>query len=125
MKAALAKTALLISALLLFTGCAPSGGGTATSSPPVTATAGAQPAATITIKDFGYGGPITVAPGATVAVTNMDSAGHTVTSDKDAAFDVKVSGHGGTGTLTAPAQSGTYPYHCSYHPDMHGTLIVK
>jgi plastocyanin len=27
--------------------------------------------------------------------------------------------------MTAPSQPGEYPFHCSYHPNMHGTLIVK
>jgi plastocyanin len=82
-------------------------------------------AATITIKDFGYGEPVTVAPGAVVAVINMDAAPHTVTAEKDKAFDVDVRGSGATGTFTAPTEPGTYPYFCVYHPNMKGTLTVK
>jgi plastocyanin len=25
----------------------------------------------------------------------------------------------------APTTPGTYPFHCTIHPDMHGSLIVK
>ena len=82
-------------------------------------------AGTITIKDFAYGDPLTVAPGATVAITNMDTAAHTVTADEGSAFDAEVKGGGGTATFTAPTKPGSYPYHCTFHPGMHGTLIVK
>jgi plastocyanin len=82
-------------------------------------------AASISIKDFDYGAPITVSPGATVMVTNMDSAEHTVTADQGSAFDVEVKENGGTGTFTAPTAPGTYPFHCTYHPNMHGTLTVQ
>ncbi|BAS09266.1 amicyanin-alpha [Arthrobacter sp. Hiyo4] len=91
-----------------------------------TSTGAVTPGApTITIKDFGYGAPLTVAPGAVVTVTNMDSAGHTVTAEQGQAFDVDVRGSGGTATFTAPSAPGSYPYFCTYHPNMRGTLIVK
>ncbi|MDQ0849712.1 plastocyanin [Arthrobacter sp. B3I9] len=95
-----------------------------TSGMPGTAGSSAS-AASISIKDFDYGAPITVSPGATVMVTNMDSAEHTVTADQGSAFDVEVKENGGTGTFTAPTAPGTYPFHCTYHPNMHGTLTVQ
>ncbi|CAI3797586.1 cupredoxin domain-containing protein [Pseudarthrobacter sp. MM222] len=133
------RTALLAPALALIlagtAGCAGGGSPAPASSAPPAATASpdntgmngpaASAAATITIKDFGYGAPITVPPGATVTATNQDSARHTVTADEGSAFSVDVQGSGGTGTFTAPARPGTYAYHCDFHPDMHGTLIVK
>lgn len=70
-----------------------------------------------------FGAPLTVAPGATVTVVNSDSAEHSVTADTDKAFDVDVDGKG-TATFTAPTKPGTYAYHCSYHPSMHGELVV-
>jgi plastocyanin len=47
-----------------------------------------------------------------------------VTADQGSAFDVDIRG-GGTATFTAPTAPGTYAYHCTYHPNMHGTLTVK
>jgi plastocyanin len=128
MRAIRSKAALLLTALLLG-GCAPGGGGsgTGTAPPEEAATqsgAVAAAAATITIKDFNYGAPITVAPGAVVAVKNMDSAPHTVTAEKGKVFDVDLAG-GATGTFTAPAEPGTYAYICVYHSNMKGTLTVK
>lgn len=113
-------------------GCAGGSGSPAsTSAPPPGPAYGAGPTAgtaaattIITIKDFAYGDPLTVAPGAAVTVTNMDAAAHTVTADEGSAFDAQVKG-GGTATFTAPTKPGSYAYHCTYHPGMHGTLVVK
>ena len=129
MKEVRGRAALLLMAALLLGGCAPGGGSPGTgTAPPVatTSTAGASnAAATITIKDFKYGEPLTVAPGTVVTVTNMDSAPHTVTAEKGQAFDAQVGGGGATVTFTAPSEPGSYPYFCTYHPNMKGTLTVK
>ena len=81
-------------------------------------------AATIHISSFKYTVPASVAPGATVSVMNMDGENHTVTADKGSAFDVKATA-GSTVTFVAPTKPGTYPFHCTYHSNMHATLIVK
>jgi plastocyanin len=126
-------SSLWVLLILLGTGgCAGGSGSPApTSAPPPGPAYGAGPTAgtaaataTITIKDFAYGDPLTVAPGAAVTVTNMDAAAHTVTADEGSAFDAQVKG-GGTATFTAPTKPGSYAYHCTYHPGMHGTLVVK
>jgi plastocyanin len=104
------------------------GGGNKSSTPPVsstntsggTTTAGAS----ITIQSFAFGSPLTVAPGTTVTVTNKDSAPHTVTADSGE-FQTKELSQGQSGTFTAPAQAGTYKFHCAVHPNMHGTLTVQ
>ena len=79
-------------------------------------------AVTIHISASAYSDPGTVAPGATVTVMNMDAQAHTVTAD-GGAFKVTAPA-GRSVTFTAPATPGTYPYHCEYHADMHGTLTV-
>ncbi|WP_024368262.1 cupredoxin domain-containing protein [Arthrobacter sp. TB 26] len=117
---------LLVPVLAGLGGCAAGGGSPAPASTPGQVSPGSTVGAmAITIKDFGFGAPVTVSPGATVTVTNLDSAAHTVTADDGSAFNVDVKGSGGTGTFTAPMQPGTYTYHCIYHPQMHGTLTVK
>ena len=113
MKAVRSRAALLLVAALLVGGCAPGGGSTAPPDGGSTADVSAA-AATITIKDFEYGEPITVAPGAVV-----------VTAEQGQAFDLQLGGNGATGTFTAPTEPGTYPYICTYHPNMKGTLTVK
>lgn len=100
---------------------------TATASPTTTAAQTSGPAAaaaTITIANMSFGEPITVSPGAQITIKNDDSAEHSVTSDTAGKFDVHVDGKE-QGTLTAPTEPGEYAFYCTYHPSMHGTLIVK
>lgn len=77
----------------------------------------------ITIKRFAFTVPASVAPDAKLTVTNDDSVAHTFTLksaniDKTVGADAKV-------TVTAPKSAGTYAITCDFHPDMHGTLVVK
>jgi len=80
-------------------------------------------AAVLTIKDYKYSGASSVAPGTQVTVKNEDSEAHTVTADSGGAFDVKID-PGKSASFTAPAKAGSFPYHCTYHGNMHGTLKV-
>ena len=77
----------------------------------------------IHIKDFQYSS-LTVSPGATVMVHNMDQTAHTVTSDQSGLFNVNVPA-GSMATFTAPKTPGKYAYHCIYHGNMHGVLTVS
>ena len=79
--------------------------------------------ATISITDFVYTVPASVAPGAQIVIENGDSQAHTVTS-KTGGFDVKVDPDG-TITFTAPTKPGSYPFVCSFHGNMTSTLVVK
>jgi plastocyanin len=82
-------------------------------------------AGAITIKNFSFSpGSITVSPGATVTVTNNDQVAHTVTSSS-AGFDTGDISPGQSKTFTAPMKAGKYPYICSIHQYMTGTLIVS
>ena len=83
-----------------------------------------QATVTIHISAYQYTFPASVAPGATVSVMNMDDVNHTVTADTGAAFDLKATG-GMTTTFVAPTTPGSYPFHCTYHANMHGVLVVK
>jgi plastocyanin len=89
-------------------------------SPSATAAAGET---VISIADFKFTVPPSVAPGAQIIIENGDSQAHTVTS-KTGGFDVKVDPDG-TATLTAPKRPGNYPFVCSFHGNMTGTLVVK
>lgn len=79
--------------------------------------------AVLSISDFAFTVPASVAPGASITITNADSVMHTVTSEAGG-FDVKVNPNG-TATLTAPSKPGSYPFVCAIHASMTGTLVVK
>jgi len=67
--------------------------------------------------------PLTIAKGTTVRWTNNDTIAHTSTSD---------TGVFSSGNLNAGdhfdftfQDSGTFPYHCTIHPGMVGTVVVQ
>ncbi len=77
------------------------------------------------ISNFAYGpASLTVAPGAKITVMNKDQAPHTVTAN-DKSFDTGTIAGGQQGEMTAPSKPGSYPYICTIHQYMTGTLIVK
>jgi plastocyanin len=64
-----------------------------------------------------------VSPGTKVVWTNEDSDPHTVTTDK-AGFSSQALDTGQQYTLVAK-RAGTFAYHCTIHPFMHGALVVQ
>jgi YVTN family beta-propeller protein len=78
----------------------------------------------IVIANFAFTpATLTVAPGQPIVWINNDSVQHTITSD-DGKWDSGELAPGEQFTLTLD-QPGTYAYHCSIHPFMQGTIIVK
>jgi plastocyanin len=80
----------------------------------------------ITIKSFAFSpGEITVKQGTTVTWTNQDGVAHTIVSDAGApeAISSDPISQGGSYSFTF-TKPGTYPYHCSIHPSMTGSVIV-
>jgi plastocyanin len=79
----------------------------------------------ITISNFMFT-PMSqkVSPGATVKVTNKDSATHTLTANGNA-FNTGDITQNQTKTFKAPMKPGTYSYICNIHQYMMGTIIVK
>lgn len=129
--------------LTALTGCSDSGGGgggsssapatppslSSPSSSPSSSSASSRPPAgqvKVSIKDFKFRpADLTVAPGAKITVTNNDTTTHTMTATKGKAFDTGDIAPGKSATFTAPSKAGGYPYDCTIHPFMTGTLTVK
>jgi plastocyanin len=80
---------------------------------------------TVVIKNFAFGpATMVVPPGTKITVVNQDKAPHTITA-ANKSFDTGTIAGGKSGTFTAPSTPGTYPYVCTMHPSMTGTLTVK
>ena len=83
-------------------------------------------AAEVKIDNFSFGpATLTVAVGTTVTWTNRDDIPHTVVSTDDPkVFKSKVLDTDEKFSYTF-TKAGTFPYFCSVHPKMTGTVIVK
>jgi plastocyanin len=80
---------------------------------------------TVEIKDFAFvPQDVTINKGDTIIWKNMDSAPHTVVSTSGSDIN---SGSLSMGEMYLRnfKTTGTYEYHCSIHPSMKGTVIVK
>jgi plastocyanin len=115
--------ALCAVALMALAGCGSSGPSAGATKPAGASGSASSSEAVITIKDFAFTISTSVSPGAKVTVMNMDGLEHTVTADRGGAFDSPAPA--GMSSFTAPTTPGSYPFHCSIHPEMHGTLVVK
>jgi plastocyanin len=67
--------------------------------------------------------PIEIKVGETVTWINDNSSPHTVTSSNDSTFDSDVLRRGETFSFTFDNE-GEYPYFCTLHPSMTGTVVV-
>lgn len=94
-----------------------------TSSASIAPTTSATPAQEVDIQNYAFPA-ITTAPGATLTLVDRDDEPHTFTAD-NGEFRVRPYNPQSPGTLVAPMQPGTYPFHCEIHPTMHGNLVVR
>jgi plastocyanin len=125
-------TLLLALVVPVAAGCGSSGGESSSSSQPATSPAAAPPAqagpavqsATVDIKSFKYKPVVvTVKKGGRVRWMNADAAAHTATAD-GRSFDTQTIDKGKTRTVRM-TRSGTFRYHCDFHPFMKGTVVVR
>jgi plastocyanin len=85
----------------------------------------AAASARVTIQALKYSPEtIEITKGETVEWDNKDLTPHTVTSQSGGEFD--------SGSIEADVswshtfgQAGTFPYYCTFHPEMKGTIVVK
>jgi plastocyanin len=79
---------------------------------------------TVTISQFRFNPQkLTITVGTTVIWKNKDMFGHTVTSNDGKTFNHVIS-PGGSYRFTF-TKVGKFPYHCTFHPSMMATRIVK
>ena len=88
--------------------------------------AGTQPANVVRIVDFGFSpSTVNVAPGTTVTFVNCSAAGtqHSSTSNTSV-WDSGLLARFATFQHTFAA-AGSFPFHCTPHPFMQGTVVVQ
>jgi plastocyanin len=119
----------VLAVLTMVAACGSDSGGGGTPPPASTqsASSGSAPAgggSTVEIMNFMFmPASLTVPVGTTVTWKFDDSTDHTVTAD-DNSFASSPMANGQTFTHTF-SSAGTVAYHCSIHPFMKGTIIVK
>jgi plastocyanin len=120
----------------MFAGC---GGGTsgattgpsataapsATTASPASSTGGGQSATVeVVMKDIKFvPDSLTIKVGQTVTWVNQDNATHDVVATQGE-FKSDLFGKGQSFSFTF-SKAGTYPYYCSVHPTMKGTIVVQ
>lgn len=79
---------------------------------------------TVKMSNFAFSpATVTIKRGGTVTWTNEDTAAHDVTSTSGAFASASLAqGRSYTHTFST---AGTFPYYCSVHPNMKGTVIVQ
>ena len=117
---------LVLAGALLFVAF---GGGRESAGPGSSASSvssGSSTGTSISISNFMFS-PMTlsVKPGATISVTNKDSATHTLTASGQGGFNTGNISHDQTKTFTAPTKPGIYQYICNIHQYMMGTINVS
>jgi plastocyanin len=112
---------LLLVAAVAIIAAACNGTGPSAYGAPASTAATATNAATI--KGFSFQPDVLkVKVGAKVTWTNDDTVAHTVTADTNSFASGNLQPGGSFSfTFTRP---GTYAYHCSIHPSMHGSVVV-
>jgi plastocyanin len=119
------RVALSITATLALAAC--SGGGSATTGPVASvctdSTGTTVVAATVANKTWSQ--PITAKVGDVITWTNNDSVPHKVgLDDGSCTMGANIAPSGGTASLVF-TKAGTYPFHCTIHPSMKGTITIS
>ena len=129
---------LAIASLLVLAAC-----GSSTTSPASSTAAGGAPSAAasagaggaacsetkdagavaVSIKDFAFNpAAVTAKVGQVIAFTNNDTTAHTATLDAGGCTTPNIAPATSDGLVFTAA--GTYPFHCSIHSQMKGTITI-
>jgi plastocyanin len=104
-------------------GGTPPAGATATATAAAIECGAAGTGTAATIANFAFApNPVTVSSGGTITWTNNDSTAHTVTFDSGPDCKNVAAAASVTVKFNAP---GSYPYHCTIHSSMKGTVTVN
>ena len=132
----LATILMIMASSLAFAACGASGSGSGGSTPPTDAPVagggGSGPCSVVsatgevagTIEGNAFDpNPVVLTTGQAVTFTNKDSVSHTVTLDDGSCDTGPITGGASAGLTFSTA--GSYPFHCTIHPSMTGTVTVS
>jgi len=123
-------------ACVLLLCCAAACGGGAEStganpSPPPAPPGPPPTAASVSVRDYSYSpATVTVKVGGSVTWTNRGTVGHTATGSVVNSPTLAAPGGGAYGGTAGESHqqsfggTGSYSYHCAFHPQMTGTVLV-
>lgn len=98
--------------------------GCATLAPPVSPKPQTPLPGAVSISQFRFTpAELTVSAGDTVVWTNDDALAHTASADSGAWSSPEL--QRGERFQFVPTRAGRFPYHCSAHPVMRATLVVR
>jgi plastocyanin len=114
-----------VTVMLIEPGTMASEGAAAAQEPATAAANTSAESLAVEIKGFAYNPPtIEVPVGGSVTWTNQDSAPHTATAPDHEILQSGAIAFGESYTQTFDT-AGTYDYHCEFHPNMHGEIVVQ
>ena len=100
------------------------GGGSGETTTSATTSTGGERGAQVVMKNLAFDpATVTIKVGESVTWTNQDSTNHTVIAD-NGEFESSDLDQDATFTFKFD-KAGTFPYHCSIHPTMKGTVLVQ
>ncbi len=127
----LATCLLILASTLAFAACGTSGSSAAPTDPANAGGGGSGPCSVVSatgdvaasIAGNAFPADISLSVGQTVTFKNEDAVPHTVTLD-DGSCDTDTIAGGASAGLTF-SEAGSYPFHCTVHPTMTGTIEVS
>ena len=125
------RLATLASAIILVA-CSGSGGSTTPTPGPASTTAASAPCADSTgttvvqasVANNTWSQPVSAKVGDVITWSNDDGVPHKVALD-DGSCQMSANIPGGGSKSLVFSKAGTYPFHCSVHPSMKGTITIS
>ena len=119
------RAAIALTATLALAAC--SGGGGAAATGPAASVCNDSTGTTVVdahVKDNAWSQPVSAKVGEVITWTNDDSVPHRVALD-DGSCTMGANITNGSPKSLVFTKAGTYPFHCSVHPSMKGTITIS
>jgi plastocyanin len=120
------RVALSVTATLALAAC--SGGSGAATTGPAASVCNDSTGTTVvaaTVQNKTWSQPINAKVGDVITWTNADAVPHKVALDDGSCMmGANIAPSGGTASLVF-TKAGTYPFHCTVHPSMTGTITIS